>query len=81
MDIERLKKVWEQEVYKEMEKDSKREIVFKCKKCEHQLYVDCICADRLEQIARMECPQCGEDGHENWILSRKGNFEKEWKNK
>ena len=28
----------------------------------------------------LDCPNCGEDGFENWRLSRMGNYEKEYGN-
>jgi hypothetical protein len=26
----------------------------------------------------MDCPNCGEEGYENWILARMGNYEEEY---
>lgn len=49
-------------------------IVFKCRKCEHNLYVEETddFAEKLgEKIAEYECPSCGEEGYENWILSHR----------
>ena len=45
--------------------------VFKCAKCEHNLYVEEVqnFGVKLAKIAEMPCPNCGEEGYENWILS------------
>lgn len=46
-------------------------IVFSCRKCGHQLYVDSynIGWKRLGALSKKDCPECGEEGFENWILS------------
>ena len=51
--------------------------VFICRKCEHNLYVEETenFAEKLGDIAVSDCPNCGEEGYENWILScRKRRF-------
>lgn len=51
--------------------------VFICRKCEHNLYVEETSdfGEKLGKIAAMDCPNCGEYGYENWILScRKREF-------
>ena len=51
--------------------------VFICRKCGHNLYVEETpeFAEKLGRIAIMDCPSCGEEGYENWILScRKHEF-------
>jgi DNA-directed RNA polymerase subunit M/transcription elongation factor TFIIS len=54
------------------------DVVFRCRKCEHLLFVDNISIERLSEISKMDCPKCGEDGYENWILSRTGNYDEEF---
>ena len=54
------------------------QVVFKCGKCGHFLFVGDISLTRFEKIANMDCPACGEEGYENWILSRLGNYEEEY---
>jgi DNA-directed RNA polymerase subunit RPC12/RpoP len=54
-----------------------KDIVFKCKKCGHNLFVGKTDKETLKKIMGMDCPNCGEEGYENWILSRMGNYEKE----
>jgi len=46
-------------------------LIFICRKCGHNLYVKDTpnFLKRLGEIAVMECPNCGEEGYENWILS------------
>lgn len=51
--------------------------VFVCRKCEHNLYVKEVSdfGEKLGKIAIMDCPNCGEQGYNNWILScRKRDF-------
>ena len=51
--------------------------VFICRKCEHELYVKDVedMGAELGEIAVMDCPNCGEEGYDNWILScRKRRF-------
>lgn len=45
-------------------------IVFECRKCGHQLYMDAynIGWKHFKKLAERDCPQCGEDGYVNWIL-------------
>lgn len=48
-------------------------IVFVCRKCGHQLYVPTdgnLDVRLISGVAVTECPSCGEEGYENWILSR-----------
>lgn len=45
-------------------------IVFECRKCGHELYMDSYNIDwkHFKKLAEEDCPQCGEEGYENWIL-------------
>ena len=49
-------------------------IVFKCRKCEHELYMDSYSLHNsnswraFENLSEKDCPGCGEQGYENWIL-------------
>jgi len=45
-------------------------IVFKCRKCEHELYMDSynLSWKHFKKLANKDCPRCGEEGYENWIL-------------
>ena len=47
-----------------------RYVVFMCRKCGHQLYVENedYLFKNLGQISNENCPCCGEDAEENWIL-------------
>ena len=54
--------------------------VFLCRKCGHNLYVEesPTLGEKLGEVAVMPCPNCGEEGYENWVLShRKRDFPKE----
>ena len=44
--------------------------VFLCRKCGHNLYVEESPAlgEKLGEVAVMPCPNCGEEGYENWKL-------------
>ena len=47
--------------------------VFKCKKCENFT----LCSKtQTDKMLRLNCPTCGEEPLENWILSGEGNWEK-----
>lgn len=56
------------------------DIVFRCRKCEHLVFMDnkVVKAEKLVGIMEMDCPNCGEEGYENWVLSRQGNYKKEY---
>jgi DNA replicative helicase MCM subunit Mcm2 (Cdc46/Mcm family) len=56
------------------------DIVFSCRKCGHLLFVsqDKLSIKSLTMIAKKDCPECGEEGYENWILTRSENYQKEF---
>jgi len=56
------------------------DIVFSCRKCGHLLFVgnSQINPKELISITKDDCIGCGEEGYENWILVREGNFDKEY---
>lgn len=62
-----------------MAKTIKPEIVFECRKCEHNLFV---AKDQLQEkilkVIKMDCPNCGEEAGDIWILSREGDYNKEY---
>lgn len=62
-------------LYKIMTKN--KDIIFICKKCLHNLYVTHNSA-WFSKMKKLDCPNCGEEAYENWILSRLGNFEKDY---
>ena len=50
-------------------------ITFRCRKCGHQLIMNVDShttvhelAHRLEHISGLDCPNCGEEPYENWVL-------------
>ena len=52
-----------------------KKIIFQCHKCEHRLIVEVpndmttkelLC--KLRGLSAYECPNCGEEPYENWIL-------------
>jgi len=43
-----------------------KNIYFKCKKCGHLVYTNEI--KKFYNLPEMECPECGEEGFENWIV-------------
>lgn len=53
----------------------KPDIAFVCRKCGHNMYVK---KDKLEEklpvLMKKDCPECGEDGYRNWVLSHQGDF-------
>lgn len=52
----------------------KPDLIFKCNKCNHEVYVDKVKATKM---LKKNCPECGEEPYENWILIGEGNFDKE----
>ena len=56
----------------------KNQVVCRCRKCDHLLFIENISISKLKGIMNMDCPNCGEEGYENWILSRLGNYEEEY---
>jgi DNA-directed RNA polymerase subunit RPC12/RpoP len=52
-------------------------MVFICRKCGHNLYVEETdeLPKKLNGLNKRDCPNCGEEGFENWIWSgRKKSF-------
>lgn len=45
-------------------------IVFECRKCGHRLYMDSYNMNwkKFKKLSERDCPACGEEGYENWIL-------------
>lgn len=45
-------------------------VVFSCRKCGHLMYVpeDVLDVQLLNRLSEKNCPKCGEEGYENWIL-------------
>ena len=58
-----------------------KDLIFKCLKCGHLVFVT---GEPLKQIKKIssfnkkECPNCGEEGYENWVYVRKGNYDREY---
>ena len=55
------------------------DIIFQCRKCEHMIYVIGGAQLTGEVIARKlktDCPNCGEESYENWVLIGSGDFKK-----
>jgi len=46
------------------------DLIFQCKKCLHQVYTD-----DARKMLTSDCPNCGEEPYENWILFGEGNYE------
>jgi DNA-directed RNA polymerase subunit RPC12/RpoP len=58
----------------------KKDLVFTCIKCQHLLFVsDWENEKKINKILKTDCPECGEGPDELWILTRLGNYEKEYK--
>lgn len=50
----------------------KPDLIFVCQKCEHQVYVN---KSKVMKILKNDCPECGEEPYENWILVGEGDFD------
>ncbi|WP_342423065.1 hypothetical protein [Paenibacillus sp. FSL E2-0178] len=57
--------------------DNKNEVIFQCRKCEHNLFIEGIDLKLIDRISKMECRSCGEEPEENWILVGLGNSEEQ----
>lgn len=53
------------------------ETVFICRKCNHHLFAEYIDLKSIEVVLNHDCPRCGEDAYQNWILSHIGNSDDE----
>lgn len=47
------------------------DIIFECRKCGHNIYVD---KDRVKVLLDTSCPECGEEAGRLWILLDEGDF-------
>ena len=53
-----------------------KELILSCSKCGHQLYVeDWNTEKKMQNIMETECPGCGEEAGELWIISRLGKYQ------
>jgi Zn finger protein HypA/HybF involved in hydrogenase expression len=50
----------------------KKEFIFKCRKCNHNIYVD---KPKVGKLIGTDCPECGEEENELWILVGEGDFD------
>lgn len=58
-----------------------KDLVFSCQKCGHLLFITGSIEEKINKIAslnKFECDNCGEEGFENWIYLRTGDYEKEF---
>lgn len=46
---------------------------FSCLKCGHVVYVD---KTKVKKMMKLDCPECGEEAYENWVLCGEGDFDK-----
>ena len=60
------------------------DLVFRCKKCGHLLFVSGTASEKVKKISNLneyECPNCGAEREENWSFVRTGDYAKEYENK
>lgn len=51
-------------------------LIVMCRKCEHIVYVEkWERAEKIDSMNEYDCPSCGEDGDENWIIVGIGFYE------
>ena len=55
-----------------------KDLIFICRKCEHNLYVSPEIGS-IKRLLKKDCPNCGEEREELWILSREGHWKGEVK--
>ena len=56
------------------------ELIIKCRKCHHHVYVTNPTLDKVAEMPEYECPECGEEGYENWVIMGKGSFDEDYGN-
>ena len=49
----------------------KKDWIFECCKCSHQLYVS---TAKLKLVLLTDCPECGEEAYMNWTLVAQGVY-------
>jgi len=53
-----------------------KELILACSKCGHQLCVGGWNTEKkMKEIMETECPGCGEESGELWIISRLGKYQ------
>lgn len=57
-----------------------KDLILRCRKCGHLLYVDRQDLDfgLMSELTERDCDKCGKEAGDCWILDRVGNFEKEY---
>jgi len=53
----------------------KPEFIFQCRKCGHLIYCR---KESVFKVLKKDCPECGEEKGELWILIGEGNYDKEY---
>ena len=48
-----------------------KDLIFKCRKCEHNLYVSDL---KMRTLLHTNCPECGEESGDIWVLVGEGHF-------
>lgn len=62
----------------------KKDLVFQCRKCQHELFLTNgaeLTGKEIAKKLKKDCPNCGEESEELWTYVRLGNFEKEYDQK
>ena len=54
------------------------DLIFKCRKCYHLVYLANSLLKKVRNLSVMNCPECGEEGEENWIYVGTGNYDLEY---
>lgn len=50
------------------------EYIFMCKKCEHYLFISKFAEKKISNLPNTHCPNCGEEGHMNWVSMGEGDY-------
>jgi DNA-directed RNA polymerase subunit RPC12/RpoP len=58
-----------------------KQVVFKCRKCGYLMFIEDIGMSKIKKLLKLDCPECGEESNENWILSRIGDYQEEYGDK
>jgi transcription elongation factor Elf1 len=54
-----------------MRDKKEKDLIFECRKCEHNLYVS---LDKIRKLLKTDCPNCGEESFGIWLLIGEGIF-------
>lgn len=58
-----------------MTKKTNKDVIFECRKCQHNLYVTRLTPWWIDKLVDRDCPRCGEEGYRLWTFVGFGKIE------